>query len=697
MSGTMILLAMMFSLAVLDSPLTTAQAALTVKTSSPRVGLLFTDSETPDVRAAVAGASEDTTVTWSVQETEGPWKNSGEVKVTVSAGQGEQALPLGLPGRGLYQLSLSASAGGETATVQTTVAVVFTPATPDPASPWGIFFIPTAGVTPDDPNGSKAIALSHRLLGAAWSRFNFWTNAYGTITITQVDGKPVVTADPALWKEYAQALHAQGISLMGEICDCPDQLSSQEGDTTTWGDGGQLQWRVKPANYDEWDQLMEQLGAEFKDEISVWEIWNEADTVGGYWAGTQAELAELIHHSSVALRKGNPAAKIAGCGFTPNGLAYADTMFQLGMGNDIDILTFHYTDNSPQTIDAWAALLKKYSLTIPMWNSEESAEVPLTNLASPIERTFKFLHIAFSSGYDASGPLVNVDFTVRPSGMWFSVGAHCIGTGKFISRSSVIPGYDTFFFQRGEEKIAALRGQPFTNFFGQTVLPVVTLSVQPLAVDQPVTLTDRYGRSRTLTIKDGQTTATIDSNLMYINGARALEILKAEVLTSTTSYSIFEAESGRISSGWQFSSKDGYSGGKIDEIWAATDPGAAGYTADVDMDVPEDGTYEVIFSGNSLTREAPPRSVSPFEWSTDSERKVQVDHALPMMPGTGNIGDGLYQLGVASLRKGTHTFHLKLTGRRDIPDTYYALWFDAVILHKIADRSGVKWNSLALE
>lgn len=696
-AGTLVLFAILFCLAALDNALTTAQAALTVKAASPRAGFLFTDSEPVDMLAAVAGALGAATVTWSVQETEGPWKNSGELTIPVTSGQGEKPLALGLPGRGLYQLTLNASAGGETTSFQTTVAIVFTPSAPDPASPWSIFFIPNAGLTPDDPNGAKAIALSHRLLGAAWSRFNFWANAYGTITITQVDGKPVLTVDPALWKEYAQALHAEGISLMGGIAHCPGPLSSKEGDTSTWADGGELQWRVKPRSYEEWDQLMEQLGAQFKDEINVWEIWNEVNYIGGYWAGTQEELAELIHHSSVALRKGNPAARIAGCGFTTEGVGYADKMFELGMGNDIDILTVHYTDDSPQTIDAWTSLLKKYNLTIPIWNTEEQPEVPLTNLSSPIERSFKFLHIGFSSGYDSYGPLVNLDYTVRPPGIWFSVGAHCIGTGKFASKSSQVPGYETFFFQRGEEKIAVLRGKPFTNIFGQAVLPKVMFAAEPLAAGQPVTITDRYGRSRTLEIKDGQTSATIDANLLFINGAHTLEILKTEVDQSSLTYLIFEAESGRISSGGEVSTKEGFSGGKIAEMWATTEPDEAGYTVEVDMDVPEDGTYEVIFSGSSLTREAPPRSLSPFEWSIDGGLKQQVDKAIPMIPNTATIGEGLSRLGVASLRKGTHTFQLKLTGRRDTPENYYALWFDAVILRKIADRSAAGPDCLLLE
>jgi hypothetical protein len=169
MLGHAMLLAMALGLWLTASPQTVAFGAgvLGVKASSPRVGLVFTDSETVDVRAAVTSTAASTTATvvWSVEETEGPWKNSGQVTVAVQNGQGEQALPLGLPGRGLYQLTLNATAGGEEALpCNITVAVVFTPPTPDPASPWASFYIPQGGDFPGDALGAKANALSHRLL-----------------------------------------------------------------------------------------------------------------------------------------------------------------------------------------------------------------------------------------------------------------------------------------------------------------------------------------------------------------------------------------------------------------------------------------------------------------------------------------------------------------------------------------------------
>ena len=639
------------------------------------------------MRVAIDGAlSTEVSIAWSVQEDEGTWKKFGKLTLPVQGGQGERPLPIKLPGRGLYRIQLKATSGGATAETSTTLGIVFTPSKPDPASPWASFYIPSPLPFPDDPLGAKANALSHKLLGASWTRLNFWATAYETITIKKVDGKPVVTADMTKWRAYAKALHDEGISIMGEISHCPKELSSRQGDLSQTGDAGEMQNRVKPRDYAEWDQLMEQVAREFKDEIGVWEIWNEVNLKDTYWAGTPEELAELIHHTSAALRRGNPQAKIAGCGFVHDH-AYADKMFQLGIGKDLDILTVHYTDNSPQGLAGWLELMKKHKLTIPIWNSEEKSAVPLLNMSSPIERSFKFLHT--SIGYPEMGPLVNKDFTPLPSGIIFSVGAHCLGTAKFVSRSDRLPNYDAFFFQRGEERIAALRSRPFSDPFGEGTRVAVTLAAEPLKVGEPVMLTDSYGRSRVLAIKNGQGKATLDSSLIFINGARKLDVLDAAPIKSKSSFYVFEAESGRLSKGWGVSSRDQYFGGKYAEIWTNDEPGEAGYTVEMEIDVPAGGRYEILFSGNTLTRLAPPSSLSAFEWSLDGGAAQSVNKAMTPLTGVQNVSEGLFPLGVTDLKPGKHSFRLKLTGRR-ATDKYYALWFDAIVLHHVSAESKEK-------
>jgi len=663
-------------------PASTEMAAdLRVSVVSSRVGLVFTDAETPDVRASVEDAPGPTRITWHVRETEGPWQSEGRVAVPVENGRGEQPIPLDLPGRGHYTLALRAVSGDAVAVAKTSLGVVFPPDPPNPNAPWGIFHIPNPIEDPDDPLGAKAAARSIRLLGASWARLNFWSQSYDSIDITTKGGQTIVEADTGRWKSYARALRDEGIHIMGEIAQCPTLLSSRREDMTRERDMGPVANRAKPRDYAEWDALMTSLAVDYRDEIGVWEIWNEPDFRQGFWVGTPQEFAELVRHTSAALRRGNAEARIACSGFVES-WDFADRLLELGVGEDMDVLSVHYTDQDPQGIEAWKAVLEKHGLNVPIWNTEEREEVPLANLAAGIPLTFKFLHVAV--GYEASRPLVNTDFTPRPSALWFATGAHCLGDAAFVRRIPSVPAYDTYLFRRGQELIAAFAVQPFHNLFGPETVTHVVLAVDSLDADAPPTLTDRFGRSRPVAIADGKAHVTLDSSLMFLNGVRKVEVLRAEAGTPRQAGAfIFEAESGRMTEGWSVAPRSAYSGGEFVQIWADDEPGAEGHAVEVDVGLPEPGRYEVFFSGNPLTRLEAPRSLSPFTWAIDGKSPHLVNEATPGMADVMKAGEGLFKLGEVDLAQGRHCFILRLTARRETPDTRYALWFDAVVLHKL--------------
>ena len=681
------------------------KAGFSVWAVSRRAGLLFTDEEARetrektrkgikgaepvDVRVRVAGAEADTTVEFSVREAEGPWHASG--KLAIEKGATEKPLPLELPGRGLYQLDLAARPGpsevegsGAAASKATAwIAVVFAPGKPDPASPWGIFYTPYIWFDKDLADGARVAAESHRLLGASWSRLNFWAHSFGKVTVT-AGPKPQVTADCSLWKTMAKALRDEGISIMGEISQCPREISSRPDETAEAGDAGPVWCRVKPADYTLWDPLIERLAADFRDEIQVWEIWNEPNLPNRYWTGTVEDFALLIQHTSQALRRGNPKARIAIGGFV-DGHAFADRLLQLGIGKQMDILSVHYTDERPESIVYWKRLLDKYQLRLPIWTTEERSEVPLHNLAGGIERSFKFIHVQI--GYSDYRPLVRKDWTLLPAGILFSVGAHCIGAGRHIAASTDVPGWEAHLFQRGEEVVGVFKsGTASPKLFSKS-LGSVTLSVEPLEAGKPPVVTDVWGRSRPLKVEGGQAVLPLAGPMLFVNGARKLAVAKAAVSEVAEGALVFEAERGRWTKGWGNNPKAGFSEGRILEIWAAAEPDSEGYWAEVKLSVPAAGQYEILFSGNALSRLKSPRSLSPFVWSLDGGADHKADDALPdpsPAPGArhdvASAPEGLSVLGTAALSQGEHVFRLKLTGRRNEPDRNYALWFDAIAL-----------------
>jgi len=664
------------------APLTSAAAAkpvqgLSITPVSPRAGFVFTDSELVDIRAKVTGVTAQACVQYRLTATGDDLAIKGRVPITEPvAGASEVHLPLDIRGRrGLYSLSLTLVCGDAEAKASTSVAIVFTPDPPDEASPWGVFYIPL-GERPLE-QGAADVALSQRLLGVSWARFNFWASTFGKVSITPGD-PPSVSADWSRAKVMVRALRKEGISIMGEVAQCPRELSSRPNDMTIAGDAGPACNRVKPANYGLWDNLMTRLASDFRDDIKVWEIWNEPNLTNRYWTGTVEDFAKLVHHTAAALRKGNPEARIAGPGLTSfffGGQTFADRLLQLGMGKDLDILTVHYSDDTPSAINGWVALLKKYNLNLLVWNSEESSDIPLRNLGSPIARSFKFTHA--SIGYADSTPLVNRDLTVRPAGLAFSVGAHCIGLAKHTGTSSVIPNYETHFFRRSDEAIVAFenRGKLFC------VQATVILAVEPLQADRPVTLTDLLGHTTEVRIKDGEATFDLKGTCI-LNGARSVKILKSIAGGPISGVVVAEAEAGSLGQGWKVTPHEGFSSGYTADIWARDEPDSKGYWVELILTVPAEGNYEVLFSGNSLTRLNPPRSISPFTWQIDGGEVHIVNKAPPILAGVTGAPEGLAMLGKVKLKVGPHVFRLKLISRRDQPDNFYALWFDAIALRR---------------
>ena len=424
-----------------------------------------------------------------------PWKTAGRIEVLAEAdGRGEGLLPLQLLGRGLYHLKLTArGGGGESATAETWIAVVFTPAPPSPDSPWGIFYTPHLSFDRDNSQGPRWAAVQHRLLGASWSRLNFWAHSFEQITVAEGE-RPTVAAEYPMWREYVRALREEGIYILGEISQCPRELSSRPDDEQTVGDAGPVYSRVKPRDYRLWDSLLEQLAADFCGDIQVWEVWNEANLENRYWTGTAQDFAELVAHTSGALRRGNPNVLIAAAGFV-DGYDFADKLLTLGMGQHIDILSVHYTDETPGDIARWRTLLDEHQLSLPIWNSEESSEVPIRNIAGGIERSFKFLHVDI--GYPNYRPLVRDDWTVTPAGMLFSVGTHCLGSGKFAAYSDKVEGYDVLLFRRGAEIVGVFDPAKKTGvvrLFGPRARRV-TVVAEPVDPEQAGTDTEESGHA----------------------------------------------------------------------------------------------------------------------------------------------------------------------------------------------------------
>ena len=643
-----------------------------VRAASSRAGLTFADGEAIDLAARIDGAAARAVVRFEAAEVEGRWKQSG--RLDFAAGETEKPIPLALPGRGMYTLKLSGETGAAKSSARTTLAVLFPAAEPTEASPWGIFYIRPLGPDPKNPTLLADSVDNLRRLGASWVRLNWWAFAYGKVAIA--DGK--ASAGCAYYRQIVRELRRRGLYIMGEFAQIPRALSSRPKQEKRNGDAGPMWCRVKPADYSLWDSMVERMARDFVGDIGIWEVCNEPDLRGKYWAGTLEEFIEFTHHTAAALRRGNPTVRVAVAGFT--GLNDFATRVLTACAKDADVVSFHYTDPDAGKVRRWRRWLDKHGLKKPMWNTEERSEVPLRNLACGVERTFKFIHA--NIGYGGYRPLVELDLTPRPSGVWFAVGAHCIGDGRYDGHAAG-GGCEAFFFRRGPERVGAFSGVPARRKLFGKIAAAVTVRAEA-APGRKLRVIDKWGREKPLRPgADGTAEIEWTSNLLYVRGARSLELVRAAAESTTEGVGVFEAERGKWSAGWSVARHEGFSEDRTLDIHSGADPPEGGYRVELRLSVPAAGRYELLFSGSSLARLKGPMSLSPFVWSLDGGAEHAIPGDVRVIRNVPGAPEGLSVLGEADLAQGTHTFRLRLTGRRAAPDTRYALWFDALALRRV--------------
>ena len=497
-----------------------ANAELRVAAVSPRVGMVFADNENVQIEVQVTGANGAATVEYTITETEGPYKTHGQI----AAGAEGTILPLKLPGRGHYQLTLVATSQGQTAKSISTIGIVFPPAKPEAASPWGVMYTPPNWFGRKDyVQSAEDSAENLRMLGVSWVRYNFYL-ARAEPKIARRGGNPNVTTKFFLEPIQLKPLRQKGFIIMGEICGMPTPLSTRPNEHATVRDAGELRNRVKPRDYALWDSLVTNIAAEFRKDISAWEIWNEPNQPSlGYWADSPDEFLEFVEHTSKALRAGNPQTKVVGCGFVHVN-DVIDHQLQRGMAKYLDVISVHYVNEYPE-IQAWQDLLKKHDVALPIWCTEERVEVPTIAFSHGVERNFDFMHVGLPGppGEGEYHALCNTDFTVRPTGIWFSVGAHCIGSGKFTESAKLgNEDYLAAHFARGKEDVFVL-----TRLKDKADLIKLALDVQPLNAQKPVTITDRMGHSENLVLKDGRVQIALENRpMLFVNGAAAVSIIE---------------------------------------------------------------------------------------------------------------------------------------------------------------------------
>ena len=270
----------------------------------------------------------------------------------------------------------------------------------------------------------------------------------------------------------------------------------------------------------------------YRGKTILWEIWNEPN--GGFWQ-PQANVQEygaLALATAHAIKVADPNATVIAPGTSTIPLDFMESLFKMGLLNDIDAVSFHpYRGGSPETAasdyQALRQLIRRYApegKDIPLVSSEwgyttvnvsEQQQAQylvrewLSNLAEDIR-----LSIWYDWHDDGLDPkngehnfgTVNYDYTPKPAFLAAQTLTRTLGGYRFIKRIPLASPEDyLLLFSKGP------RAQTLVAW---TTQADHTLVLPPASVEH---MTDMLGAPLTPTVTAGRLRLTLTGSPVYLD------------------------------------------------------------------------------------------------------------------------------------------------------------------------------------
>ncbi|NQZ75336.1 MAG: hypothetical protein HRT61_04385 [Ekhidna sp.] len=117
---------------------------------------------------------------------------------------------------------------------------------------------------------------------------------------------------------------------------------------------------TSPKELEAWLNFVEKVVSRYQDKVTYWEIWNEPNTTWFWGTPNAAEYTALVKQSSQLIKRIIPEAKVIGGSLARLDVPYADSLFNLGIAEYIDVFSFHPYGVFPE------AALKKMKVQVRM-------------------------------------------------------------------------------------------------------------------------------------------------------------------------------------------------------------------------------------------------------------------------------------------------------------------------------------------
>ncbi|MCC5927769.1 MAG: hypothetical protein JJU28_00855 [Cyclobacteriaceae bacterium] len=133
---------------------------------------------------------------------------------------------------------------------------------------------------------------------------------------------------------------------------------------------------VNDETFTAWKKFVKELAIRYRNKIQFYEIWNEPN-LRGFWSPGETDpekYVNLVRHTAPIIRENCPGAVIIGGVLSRLPFTFIRSLFENGLGKEIDIFSFHPYGTVPENyndrIKALRKFIDQYDPSIKLWQGE---------------------------------------------------------------------------------------------------------------------------------------------------------------------------------------------------------------------------------------------------------------------------------------------------------------------------------------